>query len=405
MRTRLSLGICGRHFMISDQEILDSKILIIEDELTNVLLLEKILHHEGYQSISSVTDPKQAVEVYKTFQPDLVLLDLNMPGMSGFEVMESLKPLETDSFLPVLVLTAKVDQETKLRAFKLGAKDFVSKPFDISEICSRIRNLLEVRLLHKRVQAQNLILEKKIMERSAELKASHDQLLHSEKLAAVGKLAASIAHEFNNPILGIRNILEQVSEVQPLTQELKELVGLAIQESTRVMGLASKLRQFYQPTSGEMDWIDIHSLLDDMLVLEKLNLSQKKATVIKHYGSNLPQIQGVEDQIKQVVLNLLQNAEEALGQGEGEIQIDTRKDGKKVMVQIKDNGCGIGEEELPRIFDPFYSTKTQVKGTGLGLSVSYGIVKQHGGSIECVSSPGEGSSFTLILPIQQNGSG
>jgi len=391
--------------MIGDQEILDSKILIVEDEMTNVLLLEKILHHEGYRSVSSVTDPRKAVGVYKTFRPDLVLLDLNMPGMSGFEIMEQLKPLETNSFLPVLVLTAKVDQETKLQAFKLGAKDFVHKPFDISEICSRIRSLLEVRLLHRRVQSQNLILEKKIEERSAELKASHNQLLHSEKLAAVGRLAASIAHEFNNPILGIRNILEQVNEVPSLNEELKGLVELAIHESTRVMSLASKLRQFYQPTTGEMTWIDLHALLDDMLVLEKLNLSCKNAKVVKQYEASLPQIEGVGDQIKQVVLNLLQNAEEALAQEGGTIQIQTRREGDEIMVQIEDNGCGISEEELPRIFDPFYSTKSQVKGTGLGLSVSYGIVKRHGGRIQCTSSPGNGSAFTLMLPIKQNGSG
>jgi PleD family two-component response regulator len=136
-----------------------------------------------------------------------VLLDLLMPVMDGYEVMEKLNEIERDSSTPVLVLSAQTDPEARLRALKLGAKDFTNKPLDLSEIQQRIKNMLEVRMLYNQVLRQNTELEQIVQERTRELETSLRQLMHAEKLSAVGKMAAAICHEFNNPILGIRNIL------------------------------------------------------------------------------------------------------------------------------------------------------------------------------------------------------
>ena len=387
--------------MSNDNGILDSRILIIDDEASNVLLLEKLLEKEGYSNSKSVTDSRNAAAVYQKFQPDLVLLDLNMPHLDGFQVMEQLNKIEKDSYIPVLVLTAQNDQATCLRALRSGAKDFLNKPFDLPEVCSRIKNLLEVRLLHNQIKSQNKYLEEKVEERTEELRLSHEQLRHAEKLSAIGKLAASISHEFNNPLLGIRNILEQIAQT-PLDSEMQELVGLAIQESTRVMDLATKLKQFYRPSSGVMVSVDLHSLLDDMMVLKKKNFVEKNINVIKNYQENLPRMNAVDDQIKQVVLNLLQNAEESIQKDSGTITVATRAQGPWIEVEIQDTGCGISPENINNIFEPFFTTKSEVKGTGLGLSVSYGIIQKHGGEIRCCSRLGEGSSFTLVLPVNRN---
>ncbi len=156
--------------MISEQEILNASILIVDDQRSNVLLLGEILHDAGYACVASTTDPYAVCELYRKNRYDLVLLDLQMPGMDGFQVMEGLKEIETDGYLPVLVITAQPSH--KLRALDAGAKDFVAKPFDLTEVQTRIHNMLEVRLLYRKLENYNETLEQTVLERTAELRAS-----------------------------------------------------------------------------------------------------------------------------------------------------------------------------------------------------------------------------------------
>ena len=156
--------------MITASEILNGNILIVDDQEANVLLLEDVLQEAGYTRVSSTTDPYAVAELHRENRYDLILLDVQMPGMDGFQVMESLKAIETESYLPVLVITAQPSH--KLQALQTGAKDFVSKPFDLIEVKTRIRNMLEVRLLHRRLAEYNKVLERTVLERTAELQAS-----------------------------------------------------------------------------------------------------------------------------------------------------------------------------------------------------------------------------------------
>lgn len=146
-----------------------AKILIVDDQAPNVVLLEKILQAEGYDQIVTTTDSRQVAELYVRHHFDLVLLDLNMPYLTGFDVMQQLNELEPDSYVPVLVLTAQPDMKTRLRALESGARDFLTKPFDRLEVLSRIRNMLEVRMMHNQIRDQNRILEEKVQERTREL--------------------------------------------------------------------------------------------------------------------------------------------------------------------------------------------------------------------------------------------
>jgi PAS domain S-box-containing protein len=156
--------------MIAASEILNASVLIVDDQESNVLLLEDILKEAGYTRVTSTMDPYAVAALHRKHRYDLILLDLQMPGMDGFQVMEGLKAIETDSYLPVLVITAQPGH--KLRALKAGAKDFISKPFDVIEVQTRIRNMLEVRLLHNKIANDNLALEQTVRERTAELRAS-----------------------------------------------------------------------------------------------------------------------------------------------------------------------------------------------------------------------------------------
>jgi signal transduction histidine kinase len=244
------------------------------------------------------------------------------------------------------------------------------------------------------------LLELRVGERTAELEKTYRQLLHAEKLGAVGKLAASIAHEFNNPICGIRNVLDGLQRHSKLEGENVLMVQLAIRECERIAKLTKDLQSFNRPTSGIEASVDVHAALEDILLLCRKNLKNNGISLIKEFASSLPRIQAVEDQLKQVFLNLLTNAEEAIVGGKGTITVRTECRDGYVAVQFQDTGHGIAAEDQPKIFEPFFSTKSAVKGTGLGLAVSYGIVTRHGGTIEVESSSGIGSTFTVFLPVE-----
>jgi PAS domain S-box-containing protein len=168
--------------MISEPEILNASILIVDDQQSNVLLLGELLRDAGYSNITSTMDPYAVCELHRKNGYDLILLDLQMPGMDGFQVMEALKEIETDGYLPILVITAQPDH--KLRALACGAKDFVAKPFDLVEVQTRIHNMLEVRLLYRKLENYNKRLEQTVMERTAELRESKARFLRLTELSS-----------------------------------------------------------------------------------------------------------------------------------------------------------------------------------------------------------------------------
>lgn len=163
-------SIFGKNAMLETSEIINASVLIVDDQEANVLLLEKMLHNAGYLNITSTRDPHSVCDLHALHRYDLILLDLQMPGMDGFQVMEGLKKIESSGYLPVLVITAQPGH--KLRALQAGAKDFVSKPFDLVEVQTRIHNMLEVRLLYKKLDNYNKVLEQTVLERTAQLRES-----------------------------------------------------------------------------------------------------------------------------------------------------------------------------------------------------------------------------------------
>ena len=164
--------------------------------------------------------------------------------------------------------------------------------------------------------------------------------------------------------------------------------------------LIANLRDFFQPTSGELGLVDLHATLDALLLMCKKDFHIRKITVVRKYGDNIPHIMAVADQLKQVFLNLLNNAADAC-EGGGVITVTTKAiDAKNIAIHIDDNGDGIDSANLEHIFEPFFTTKPAMKGTGLGLSVSYGIIKKHGGRIEVQSERGRGSTFSVYLPVE-----
>ncbi|MFA6014214.1 MAG: response regulator [Gallionellaceae bacterium] len=168
--------------MMNQQEILKARILVVDDQQSNVMLLKEMLSDVGYESVTCTTNPLEVCELHRSNSYDLILLDLQMPIMSGFEVMEELKKIDPDSYLPVLVITAQPDH--KLRALAAGARDFVSKPFDLVEVQTRIHNMLEVRLLYKQLESYSQLLELTVLKRTAELRASEARFQRLTELSS-----------------------------------------------------------------------------------------------------------------------------------------------------------------------------------------------------------------------------
>ena len=255
----------------------------------------------------------------------------------------------------------------------------------------------------EQLKKANVDLERKVEQRTLELQETQKQYLHAEKLAAIGKLSASIAHEFNNPLQGILSILKGLRKRAVLEQEDRHLLEAAIAEGDRIKDLIRHLQDFNRPSSGRKAMMDVHQSLNSILLLHKKDFKNKRIAVVLDYAEQLPTILAVPDQIKQVFLNLLTNAADACQQAGGVITVSTWQEKDRVAVAIHDTGIGIKTEELELLFQPFYTTKPEVKGTGLGLSVSYGIIKRHQGEIRVNSRPETGTTFTVVLPIEGDG--
>ncbi|MFN2354497.1 MAG: nitrogen regulation protein NR(II) [Desulfopila sp.] len=250
----------------------------------------------------------------------------------------------------------------------------------------------------EQLQYLNDELEQIVEKRSRELGEAQSQYLHAVKLSAIGQLAASIAHEFNNPLQGLRTILKGLKRRAILEEEDRELLNLAINENERMKNLIKSLQDFNRPSTGQKTAMDVHAALDYLLLLYKSDFKRKRISAVRKYAEGFPPITVIPDQLKQVFLNLLNNAADACSENGGSITITTYHDNQKVVIEIEDTGVGIENEMKNKIFEPFFTTKTKEKGTGLGLSICRDIIEYHQGEIHVESEPGKGSTFTILLP-------
>jgi PAS domain S-box-containing protein len=238
-----------------------------------------------------------------------------------------------------------------------------------------------------------------IVQDISERKKVQDQLIHAEKLSSIGKLSASIAHEINNPLFGIRNVLERTRMCVPLKEADERFIDMAISETDRIAKLTRRLNTFFRPTREHKELIHINRILEEITLLIHKELKDRKIKLQTHYAEILPEVMAVPDQIKQVALNLVQNAMEAIPESGGEIVLTTFHQDSHLYFSVADNGSGMTEDSRKNIFEPFFTTKSKTEGTGLGLWVTNGIVQSHGGGIEVHSECGNGTTFTVSLPI------
>ena len=234
------------------------------------------------------------------------------------------------------------------------------------------------------------------MERA--LRRTQEQLLQSEKLAAMGRLTSQVAHELNNPLYGIMNTLELLkTEVSPQSKRRK-ILEMAHSETIRLSDMLRKMLSFSKPDQEERQPVDINSILDEILLLHEKQLRELDINMTSEFAEDLGWVSASKNQLRQVFLNMVANARDAMPNG-GSLTVVTSEDADTVTVEISDTGMGIPEENLTKIFDSFFTTKDEVKGVGLGLSVCYGFIRDHGGDINVRSQVGAGTTFTISLPV------
>jgi two-component system NtrC family sensor kinase len=280
----------------------------------------------------------------------------------------------------------------------VGAIELVNKldgPFTHDDL-----EMLQFLAASVAVAVENARLYGELADFTRQLERSQEQLVQAEKLAATGRLAASIAHEINNPLQAIHNCLHLVTRRKLEADKEAYYLNMAQEEVQRLIAIVQRTLDFYRPSKGREVLTDVNRVIESVLALANKRLEHGKVKVQRRLAPDLPRLQAVADQLTQVFLNLVINAVEAMGEG-GELTIVTRRDDERVRVEFGDTGPGINPEEAKNIFEPFYTTKRS--GTGLGLAVSYGIIQRHGGEITVESAPGRGATFIVSLPLLRAG--
>ena len=426
-----------------------SEILIVDDIPTNIKLLYEFLQQSNYR-VSIAKNAESAFKKLEKIVPDLILLDVMMPGMDGYEVCEKLKRNPETRDIPVIFMTARADEVDKVKGLSIGAVDYITKPIHPDEVLARIKVHLTLR--HTQMQLLSEITERKQTEKELhealdELKRVHIQLVHNEKMSSLGHLVAGVAHEINNPINFIyanlhhaehyveelldiiklykqhcpnppREILDKSKELDLdyLQKDLVKILNSMSLGTSRICDIVLSLRKFSRLHESEVKWADIHEGIDSTLTILQGNLQRiddyPDIQVIKAYGS-LPLIECYAGQLNQVFMNLLSNAIEAINERDtgrtvaevlaepSTIKITTEVKDKRLIIRILDNGSGIPKDLRSQIFNPFFTTKDVGKGTGMGLSISHKIIAEtHNGRLWCEPNlDQQGTQFFIEIPI------
>ncbi len=374
-------------------------VLVAEDEPDVRQLIVSQLSE--YQLLVA-KDGEKALQLAKQYLPDLILLDWMMPERDGLEVCQLIRETAALERTPVIMLTARIDERSKIEALRAGANDFLTKPFAPTELKLRISHLLNSGRYEKEVVQKSQELGVAL----AELKESESMLVQAEKLSSLGQMSAGIIHEINNPLNYAKTNLYSLrtfSKILPSEerQDFSEVLADVEEGLERVVQIVKDLRSF---------------AVKDKTQFSDVNLAEVMATSARLLGNRLSHIDfeveiadhlhinGNSNQLCQVFMNFLQNSLDALKEAnregdEGQIRVHCKQNENWISLLFNDNGCGISKENQEQIFDPFYTSKDIGSGMGLGLSICYRILEQHGVKIEIESEIGVGTQFTLNFPI------
>ena len=395
-----------------DTDLKKANILIVDDQPANIAILEGFLQMQGYSNIYSTTDPRNVLQLFATTDPDLILLDLMMPFMSGYEVMEMLRPLiPVGTFLPILVLTADATSDAKQKALSGGASDFITKPFDLIEVGLRIRNLLYTNLLQQQLLNQNQSLEQKVRERTNELEIKNIELKQAkDKAEASDKLKTSfiqnVSHEIRTPLNGIIGFSGLLADPIYNEDEKQEFMELLRKSSQRLINtvtdyvdislIVSNLVEVYKKP------FDLKTLFESLITTFNPQCSEhglQLKAVYPQTDDNF-RINSDLEIITKVFRHLIDNSIKFSKKGEISFGAEVHPD--HTCFYVHDEGIGISSSGKHVVFDVFGQEDTSTtrghEGSGLGLSICKGFVQKLGGTIELESEKGKGTRIRFKIP-------
>jgi signal transduction histidine kinase len=445
------------------------KILIVEDSITQAMQLQNILEESGYDA-TIAANGGEALQSIGASRPSIVISDIMMPGMDGYELCRQIKSDTSYRDMSVILLTSLSQPQAVIWALQCGADKFITKPYDEKQLLSTIEHLQlnktlqnqqeiqegtsvsyrgesyliasnrlqilslllstyetamaknndlmeaqeELKSLNKeleeRVQKRTEILRIEVAERKAaeaalqasndELKIMSQQLLQVEKLATMGELASSIAHELNNPLatvsLRVESLIAQTIGDDPRRREL-EIIG---QEVERMGNLVTNLLQFSRRSQQQISTVNVCGEIEKTLELVHYHLRKHNITVAREFKPEGPLIHADRQQLRQLFLNLFTNASDAMPEGGTlTIRVTMRSEEKQICIEIADTGVGIPPEILPKVLEPFYTTKPEGKGTGLGLAICKRIAETHKGTLNITSEGGAGNGTRVYITL------
>ncbi|MGF1491849.1 MAG: response regulator [Microcoleaceae cyanobacterium] len=432
-------------------ETFQAKVLVIDDNPTNLRVAVHALEDSGF-TVLIASSGEIGIKRAKYARPDIILLDIQMPGINGFETCRQLKSYPETKGIPVIFMTALTNPEDKVMGFEVGAIDYITKPIEIREVLARVNLHLKLNLLSKTLEQQVEQRTVELNQALTELQNSHLQLVQREKMSALGQLMAGITHEINNPIgfvsgnlncAGeyITDLIEHLQlyqkylpalpkeikqhseeiELDYLLEDLPEILESMKSGMDRMRAISTSMRIFSRADQEQKVAFNLHEGIDSTLLILKHRLKARddrpEIKIVKYYGQ-IDEVEGFPGQLNQVFMNLVANAievfdemsefmtAEQLKNCSFQIQILTEinSDQTEIIIRIKDNGKGMTEAVRGKIFAPSFTTKPVGKGTGLGLSISHQIIEEkHGGKISCNSQPGEGTEFVIRLPLIMTG--
>lgn len=365
------------------------KVLIVDDVMSNVLLLKVLLTNEKYQIITS-NNGKQAIEMVKTEKPDLILLDVMMPEMDGFEVAKCLKNDPETHEIPIIFLTALNSTADVVRGFQVGANDFISKPFNKEELIIRVSHQMSLIAAKRIILSQTEELKRTIMGRD--------------------KLYSVIAHDLRSPMGSIKMVLNMLILNLPssvIGEEMYELLTMANQTTEDVFALLDNLLKWTKSQIGKLKVvcqdIDMAELVEGVIEIFSMIAGMKSINIKLNISQELV-VHADIDMLKTVVRNLLSNAIKFSNQG-SDISVTLEKKNQTALVSVQDNGCGIDEESQKKLLhtDTHFSTfgTNNEEGSGLGLLLCQDFVQRNGGELWFTSEKGKGSTFSFSIPLKE----
>jgi signal transduction histidine kinase len=369
-----------------------AKILIVDDDVDTVELLTKRLRAEGCHT-SEAYDGEQALQQVELYQPDLVILDIKMPKLDGYEVCRRLKSSEDTKLIPIIMLTVKGKIPDKVKGLDIGADDYIPKPFDYRELSRRVRYWSSVKL--------------EVEERVRQIRRLQQELIKSERLAAIGQTVGSLAHYLKNVLFGLKGgvYLVNTASKEDEADSLKTGWDIVERNMGRISDLVLDLIEYSKEGELEYEPCLLNELADKVCAAMEARAKEYSIKVIKDFDPSLREVVLDEKGIHRCLLNLVTNAIDACifdtnKEKQWVVRVRTILDNEgTVRFEVSDNGCGMDEEVKEKLFTNFFTTK-EGRGTGLGLLIAQKIVQEHGGTITVESQPGKGSTFTTRLPYR-----